>query len=491
VFLPWFNAYRFFAQGVAQLQASGSKFVPDEQVAAASDNVMDKWILSLTNTLLKFVQVEMAAYRLYTVVPKLVNFIDQLTNWYIRLNRKRIRGNDGDQERLSALNTLFIVILTITKAMAPFTPFFTEYLYQNLRVLLPEDQREDSVHYIMFPAPRDEFINLEIEASVAHMQSTIELGRAARDRRKMPLKYPLIDLTVVSANEELLKSLESLSSYIRAELNIRSAVVTSDEGPFVRTRAEPDRKRLGPRLGKDVNKVAQAVLNLSHEHINEFRQNAKITVEGHELTMDDVKVIREFKGDNATFEAVWTDEALVVLNLTVEESMRREGLARELINRAQKLKKKAGLIVSDPVEIFIEVLDDKDDLKNLLESHEAYFRETAKYPILSLTYAPLHHLRVINAEDVLGSGSKVRVHILRATFAFDQAALNKKCPSEKYARNLQLFVATRDPVGVKRALTENGKVAYTLDDAAVELVLGEDIFLSAHDLYAHLHPHAN
>jgi isoleucyl-tRNA synthetase len=204
-----------------------------------------------------------------------------------------------------------------------------------------------------------------------------------------------------------------------------------------------------------------------------------------------LQVIREFKGDNATFEAVWTDEALVVLNLTVEESMRREGLARELINRAQKLKKKAGLIVSDPVEIFIEVLDDKDDLKNLLESHEAYFRETAKYPILSLTYAPLHHLRVINAEDVLGSGSKVRVHIFRATFAFDQAALNKKCPSEKYARNLQLFVATRDPVRVKRALTENGKVAYTLDDAAVELVLGEDIFLSAHDLYAHLHPHAN
>jgi isoleucyl-tRNA synthetase len=491
VFLPWFNAYRFFAQGVTQLESSGAKFVPDEQVAVASDNVMDKWILSLTNTLLKFVQEEMAAYRLYTVVPKLVSFIDQLTNWYIRLNRKRIRGNDGDQERLYALNTLFIVILTITKAMAPFTPFFTEYLYQNLRVLLPADQREDSVHYIMFPAPRDEFINLEIEESVAHMQSTIELGRAARDRRKMPLKYPLIDLTVVSANEKLLKSLESLASYIRAELNIRSAVVTSDEGPFVRTRAEPDRKRLGPRLGKDVNKVAQAVLNLAHEQINEFRQNSKLTVEGHELTMDDVKIIREFKGDNATFEAVWTDQALVVLNLTVEESMRREGLAREVINRAQKLKKKAGLVVSDPVEIFVEVLEDKDDLHNLLETHEAYFLQTAKYPILSASYRPLNYLTVISAEEVLSSGSRVRVHIIRATFSFDQTALRKKCPSEKYSRTLQLFVATRDPESVKRALKENGKLAYPVDDATVELVLGEDIFLSAHDLYTHLHPHAN
>jgi isoleucyl-tRNA synthetase len=491
VFLPWFNAYRFFAQGVSQLEGSGVKFVPDEQVAVASNNVMDKWILSLTNTLLKFVQEEMAAYRLYRVVPTLVSFIDQLTKCYIRLNRKRIWVIVGDLERLYALNTLFIVIMTITKAMAPFTPFFTEYLYQNLRLLLPANQREDSVHYIMFPAPRAQFINLEIEESVAHMQTTIELGRAARDRRKMPLKYPLIDLTVVSANEKLLKSLDSLASYIRAELNIRSAVVTSDEGPFVRTRAEPDRKRLGPRLGKDVNKVAQAVLNLSHEQINEFRQNAKLTVEGYELTMDDVKIIREFKGDNATFEAVWTDQALVVLNLTVEESMRREGLAREVINRAQKLKKKAGLQVSDPVEIFIEVLEDKDDLKNVLETHQAYFRQTAKYSMLSVTYRPLHYLAVLHANETLGNGSKVRVHIIRATFSFDQAALNKKCPNEKYARNLQLFVATRDPENVKRARKENGKVAYPVDDATVELVLGEDIFLSAGDLFDHLHPHAN
>jgi isoleucyl-tRNA synthetase len=490
VFLPWFNAYRFFVQGVHQLEASGVRFVPDEKAALASDNVMDKWILSLTNTLLKFVQEEMAAYRLYTVVPKLVNFIEQLTNWYIRLNRKRIRGNDGDQERLYALNTLFIVILTITKAMAPFTPFFTEYLYQSLRMLLPAEQREDSVHYIMFPPPRDEFINLEIEESVAHMQSTIELGRAARDRRKMPLKYPLIDLTVVSANEKLLKSLESLSSYIRAELNIRSAVVTSDEGPFVRTRAEPDRKRLGPRLGKDVNKVAQAVLNLAHEQINEFRQNGKITVEGHEITTEDVKIIREFKGDSAAFEAVWTDQALVVLNLTVEESMRREGLARELVNRAQKLKKKAGLNVTDPVEIFIEVLEDNDQVASLLDSHHAYFRQTAKYPLLPAAYRPAHHLSVLRGDETVGTSSKVRVHIIRATFSFDLAALRKKCPSDKYAHNLQLFVATRDPESVKRTLKEGGgKVGFPLDDTTVELELGEDIFLSAGDLYQHLHPH--
>jgi len=488
VFLPWFNAFRFFSQGVHQMERSGAKFIPDERVALGSSNVMDKWILSLTNSLLKFVQEEMAAYRLYTVVPRLVSFFDLLTNWYIRLNRRRIRGNDGNQEGLASLNTLFIVIINITKAMSPFTPFFTEYLYQNLRRFLTDDQREDSVHFTMFPAPRSEFINLEIEQSVAHMQSTIELGRAARDRRKMPIKYPLIDITVVSANQNLLKSLESLSTYIREELNIRSAVVTSDEGPFVRTRAEPERKLLGPRLGKDLNKVAQAVLDLTHEQINEFRNSGSVTLEGHVISTEEVKIIREFKGDNDTFEAVWTDQALLILNLTVEEPMKREGLARELINRAQKLKKKAGLHITDPVEVFVDVLEDKDDVKSLLDTHHNYFKQTAKYPLLSATYRPLHHLMILQGEDVVGNGSQVRISIIRATFSYNKVTLQKKCLSEKYASDLQLLISTRDFERVKHELKEQGKVAYSLlDKATVELVLGEDIFLSAGDLYLYLH----
>jgi isoleucyl-tRNA synthetase len=299
----------------------------------------------------------------------------------------------------------------------------------------------------------------------------------------------LIDLTVVSANQKLLQSLDSLASYIRAELNIRSAVVTSDEGPFVRTRAEPDRKRLGPRLGKDVNKVAQAVLNMAHEQISDLRASNKITIEGHELTTEDIKVIREFKGDNAVFEAVWTEEALVVLNLTVEESMRREGLVREVINRAQRLKKKAGLNPSDPVEIFVEVLEDKDAIESLLDSHQAYIQNTTKYPILSAAYRPVNHLVIRHDDDTVGN-SKIRVVIIRATFAFNQETLKKKCPSEKYARDLQLFVATRNPELVKAALKADGKVAYAFEDSTVELVLGQDIFLSTRDLYTHLHPQA-
>jgi len=185
---------------------------------------------------------------------------------------------------------------------------------------------------------------------------------------------------------------------------------------------------------------------------------------------------------------VWTDQALLILNLTVEEPMKREGLARELINRAQKLKKKAGLHITDPVEVFVDVLEDKDDVKSLLDTHHNYFKQTAKYPLLSATYRPLHHLMILQGEDVVGNGSQVRISIIRATFSYNKVTLQKKCLSEKYASDLQLLISTRDFERVKHELKEQGKVAYSLlDKATVELVLGEDIFLSAGDLYLYLH----
>lgn len=230
------------------------------------------------------------------------------------------------------------------------------------------------------------------------------------------------------------------------------------------------------------------VTDMQHEHIAGLRKSGNITIEGHEITTEDIKIIREFKGDNEVFEAVWTEHALVVLNLTIEESMRREGLAREIINRAQKLKKKAGLNVTDPVEIFIEVLEDKDDIKALLETHQEYIQGATKYPLLPISYRPANCLYVHRGDDTIGNNSKVRVHIIRATFSFDEDSLKKKCPSDKYARDLELFVATRNPDSVQRALKARGKVAFPFEGATVELVLGEDIFLSAGDLYARRHP---
>ena len=155
--------------------------------ALQTTNVMDKWILARANSLVAYVKKEMDAYHLYTVMPRLVVFIEELTNWYVRLNRLRLKGEDGEEECTFAVNTLFEVVLLITRTMSPFTPFFTEYVYQNLRKCLPEDVREDSLHYLRFPEAREELMDQAVEDAFSLMQSAINSGRVARERCTKPL----------------------------------------------------------------------------------------------------------------------------------------------------------------------------------------------------------------------------------------------------------------------------------------------------------------
>jgi isoleucyl-tRNA synthetase len=482
VFLPWYNAFRFLAQSIQH--AKDGQFVPDEHMCLSSKNVMDKWILSLMHSLLKFVQEEMKAFRLYTVVPKLVDFIGQLTNWYIRFNRARLKGTHGKEERLFAANTLFHVILTLARAMAPFTPFFVEYLYLHLRNLLPPEQREDSVHYLSFPTFQPEFLNAEVEAATSYMQSVVELARAARDRRKMPLKYPLRDLTVVSPNTRLLDSIALFKPYILAELNLRELVITSNEATYVKTRAIPDKQRLGKRYRGDADKAFAAIAALSHEQLTEFRKTGKAEVLGQTLTTDDVKIIREFAGDSKQYEAVWTTEALVVLNLEVDQELRQQGFAREIVNKVQKLRKKAGLNVGDPVEVFVEVLEDKDELvEQVLPKYDDYLTRTLILPLLPVALKT-PALEIIRSEEKVGSGSRIRLYITGLGCAVNEAAARKYKDDEKFVRALQLLVVTRDYQSLKQHLSTHGKLVVTLDDVVVELDLGRDIFLTAAELLA-------
>lgn len=165
LFLPWYNALRFLSQNAARLQReTGVAFTADPALAHASTNAMDRWVSASTQGLIKFVRAEMAAYRLYTVVPRLVQFINDLTNWYVRLNRLRLKGGSGDAEAKTALSTLHAVLLDLSRLMAPFTPFLTELQYQHLRVLMPQPPAgsaaasdptavgvADSVHYTSIP----------------------------------------------------------------------------------------------------------------------------------------------------------------------------------------------------------------------------------------------------------------------------------------------------------------------------------------------------
>jgi isoleucyl-tRNA synthetase len=172
IFLPWYHAYRMLVSSTRlQERQEGTPFVPDLAVALASPNLMDRWILAAANGLVKFMRIEMEAYRLYTVVPRLIDLIEQLTNWYIRMNKERFSGERGTDERNLSLATLFEVMMMLCRMMAPLTPFFAEHVYQNLRRVIPDAPA--SVHFLMIPEANDAAVDPEMVADVQMMTAFI------------------------------------------------------------------------------------------------------------------------------------------------------------------------------------------------------------------------------------------------------------------------------------------------------------------------------
>ncbi|ORY30942.1 isoleucyl-tRNA synthetase [Rhizoclosmatium globosum] len=343
VFLPWYNSYRFFFAQLALLKKEHDfDFKYDAKGDTKFDNVMDQWILASTQSLIQFVREEMAAYRLYTVVPRLLETIDTLTNWYIRFNRKRLKGENGLEDASKALQTLFEVLFTLSKMMAPFTPFITETMYQNLKSCIQETPGEDtrSVHFLMFPEVKSQYFNADIERSVSRMQ-----------RRGLALKAPL-------------RGIRSLESYIKEELNLKTVTTTADEAAYgVRYELKPDFKVLGAKLGKDLAKVKKALTTLSPEQVQQYVSTNSLVIEGVSLGEGDLEVVRQFDtsaGTGSKFEAKAQGDVLVILDVAEDLELVQEGLARELINRVQRLRKKAGLQPVDDVEYFYTMTVDKD-----------------------------------------------------------------------------------------------------------------------------------
>eukprot|EP01027_Heterolobosea_sp_BB2_P022048 GEZU01032431.1.p1 GENE.GEZU01032431.1~~GEZU01032431.1.p1 ORF type:complete len:1094 (+),score=459.19 GEZU01032431.1:187-3468(+) len=379
VFLPWFNAYRFFVQNARKFSAdNNTKFVPDFSGAKKSSNVMDRWISSSINSLVKFVREEMAAYRLYTVVPRLVKFVDELTNWFVRMNRKRLKGAAGlgVDDWHTALSTLYHVLLSMARTMAPFTPYLTELMYQNLKNLLPEgsELRQDSIHYLMVPEVDESAREARTEEAVSNMQRVIIMGRACREKKKVSLKMPVKKLTVVHKDKTFLKDVMDLIDYVREELNVRDVEVTSDEGTFINKRAEPEMKLIGKRFGKEGNKMSAAIRALSSERLTEFEEKGELEVEGHMISMGEIRIIRELNTSlGGNVDSVSEAGVLVIIDFTVDQTLIDEGVAREIINRIQKLRKKAGLVPEDNVNIyFAEDASNNNGFRDLIARMEQF-----------------------------------------------------------------------------------------------------------------------
>jgi isoleucyl-tRNA synthetase len=353
VFLPLVNALKFFVQ-------NANRFVTEVPTVAweshRSANTMDRWILSATQSWVSFVHNEMKLYRLYTVVPAVVSFLDNLTNWYVRMNRRRMKGGLGLEDRRDSLCTLFQVLYVACRMMAPFCPFVAELVYMRLKVLLPAEVREDSIHYVMVPSPDESLVVPEIERAMSRMQEVIEMVRVLRDRVTVPLKTPVREVIVCHPDAAYIADIVGLKDYVAEEVNAFEVRTTASE-EMCTASLEANLPVLGKRLKKEAQNVAKLMKSLSPEEVQRFISTNKVVVGGQELTGDEVKIVRSMKAEMANYQSNSEGAWVVFLDTRQDAETLGVGKAREFVSRTQQLRKKAGLVLEDVIEIYYQTED--------------------------------------------------------------------------------------------------------------------------------------
>ncbi|CCK68674.1 isoleucine--tRNA ligase ILS1 KNAG_0B02320 [Huiozyma naganishii CBS 8797] len=389
VLLPWWNSFKFLDGQIALLKkTSDVDFKYDPNVV--SDNVMDRWILASMQSLVQFIHKEMSSYKLYTVVPKLLHFIDELTNWYIRFNRRRLKGESGVEDCLKALNSLFEALFTFVRAMAPFTPFLADGIYLRLKEYIPHEvlaqfsKDSRSVHFLSYPVVRQEFFDEAIETAVARMQSVIELGRNIREKKTISLKTPLKTLVILHSDKSFLKDVEALKGYIVEELNVRDVIITDDEAKYnVEYKAVADWPVLGKKLKKDAKKVKDALPSVSSDDVRMYLKTGQLEVAGIQLVKGDLNAIRGLPESAAEegHETRTDQDVLIILDTNMYPELKTEGLARELVNRIQKLRKKCGLEATDDVLVQYDVVKDTINLDDIVKEHSTMLNKICRSDI--------------------------------------------------------------------------------------------------------------
>jgi isoleucyl-tRNA synthetase len=336
--LPWQNSFKFF-----HTYATVDGWSPVKNFKT-SDNIVDRWLLSNLQTLKKNIAVEMEAYHLYNVVPALFTFIEDLTNWYIRLNRARFWGEGLTEDKCAAYSTLYTALRELTISMAPFAPFFSEHVFQELRKLNPAEA--ESVHLCSYPESLEKLINSDLEDAVGRMQQLILLGRQKRNLVNIKVTTPMRSLTIIHKDQKLLDEIFKLSDYIKVELNVKEVKLSTEEDKFINLFAKPNLPVLGKKLGKDMGKYKALIEKLSSAELNELEIKGSIVLEGVNFDPSEILIFREAK---AGTEAMSNRLISIDMDTTLDQDLIDEGLAREVVNRIQKSRKDLNFNVGDRI----------------------------------------------------------------------------------------------------------------------------------------------
>ena len=344
--IPWWNAYSFFVT-----YANVDGFHDSELVKPTSSNVLDRWIVSSLETLVNDVTEAMDVYDLQRSVRPFVNFVEDLTNWYIRRSRRRFWKSQNDGDKIDAYRTLRYVLVQLCKVAAPFTPFISEAIYRNLKgASMPE-----SVHLCDFPAADTAARDEALERRMARVQTVVRLGRQLRTENDLKVRQPLSAIHVVSANAGIRALLEGFEDLVTDELNIKSVAYGTDETALADVSVKADFRKLGPKFGAKMKTVAAAIAGLSSAQASELAAGREVTLSaaGEEVTLtsDDVVVQRTPK---AGMVVASEGDVIVGIETALTPELVQEGLAREFVSRVQNLRKEADFEVTQRIVVTVE-----------------------------------------------------------------------------------------------------------------------------------------
>ena len=348
VLLPLWNAYSFFTTYAEADRVTHQDLATAPPVSERPE--IDRWIISVLQSLIADVNREMESYRLYAVIPPVIGFVDHLTNWYIRRSRRRFwahRGGEDDRDKLAAFATLYEVLTTFATVAAPVIPFITEEVYQGL-VAAHDDSAPVSVHHVDYPVADASVIDPDLESSMAAVRSVVTMGLGLRKKNELKVRQPLEVATVVSRDPAVRAAVESHQALIGEELNVHRVDAHTDESGLVELSAKANFKRLGPRLGGRTKEVAAAVAELDHDTIASLLDGGSVTVMHETITEEDVVVARSPSEGTVVASS---GDATVALDIEVTHELLVEGVARELVNRVQGLRRQLGLEVTDRITV--------------------------------------------------------------------------------------------------------------------------------------------
>lgn len=363
-----YNTYNFFA-----LYANIDNFTySEEEVAIEKRPEIDRWILSELNSLIKRVDEYYADYEPTKAARAITDFVtENLSNWYVRLCRRRFWKGEYAEDKIAAYQTLYTCLITVTKLSAPIAPFFMDKLYRDLTLATGTESFE-SIHLSEFPKANEALIDESLESKMQKAQTVSSLVLSLRKKEMIKVRQPLQKVMIPVLDDQQKEEIEAVADLIMAEVNVKEVALLDDASGVLVKQIKPNFKTLGPRFGKEMGAVAKQIQAFGQEEIAEIERKGEISIlvlgKSSILTVEDVEISSQ---DIEGWLVASANGITVALDITITDSLKKEGIARELVNRIQNIRKDSGLEVTDTIKV---VLLEQDDIKEAVLANEEYIK---------------------------------------------------------------------------------------------------------------------